>query len=328
MNLLKSPLRRTSAIAAGALIGLAGVAAFAAPASAHHPVVDGVSSCVNDDGTWQVTWEVANSEYDLIGKVTDVVLTPTDSTITGIVAEASLPVAGHGTLEGVQTLPASAESASITVTAEWQREQLITSTRGAEHPVPKPTEKCHPTPNPSNSKPAPQPSTPSDEPSTPSDEPSTPSEEPSHPSPSGSASKPPAPTKEPEFVYDQDCDTLTVGITVPADWSKDIEVTFTPSTGEAKTVLGKRGETTSVEFPASKGLKVKATPKGYEDEAATVTYKQPANCDSSGGGAGDEPSLPLTGAAAGSIAAGAGVLLAAGVALFYVARRRKVKFTA
>lgn len=327
MNLLKSPLRRTSAITAGALIGLAGVVAFAAPASAHHPIVDGVSSCVNQDGTWQVTWKVANSEYDLVGKVTDVVLTPADSTITGITAEAPLPVAGNGTLEGVQTLSAAAESASIAVTAEWQRDQLITATREAEHPVQKPTEKCHPTPNPSSS----GPSTPTDEPSTPTDEPSTPSEEPSTPSeptPSGSTSVPPAPTKEPEFVHDQDCDSLTVGITVPADWPEDIEVTFKPSTGESKTVVGKRGETTTAEFPASKGLKIKATPKGYEDEAATITYKQPADCDSSGGGAGDEPSLPLTGAAAGGIAAGAGVLLAAGVALFFVARRRKVKFTA
>ncbi|BCJ54666.1 hypothetical protein Asp14428_61410 [Actinoplanes sp. NBRC 14428] len=321
MNLLKSPLRRTTAVAAGALIGLAGVVAFAAPASAHHPIVSGSASCVNEDGSWQVTWKVANSERDLVGKITNVVLTPADSTITGITVEASLPTAGNGTLEGVQTLPPSAESADLSVTAEWQRSQLITATRGAERPVQKPTEKCKPETPPTT--PTEKPSTPTEEPSTPVEEPSTPVEEPSTPS-----SEPPAPTKEPEFVYDQDCDSLTVGITVPADWNEDVTVTFKPTKGEAKTVVGKRGKTTTVEFPASKGLKVTATPKGYEDEAATITYKEPANCDSAGGGGGDEPSLPLTGAAAGSIAAGAGVLLAAGVALFFVARRRKVKFTA
>ena len=331
MNLRKSPLRRTAAVAAGALIGLAGVAAFAAPASAHHPIIKGDAICVNEDGTWEVTWKVANSESDIEAKVTAVAPTPAESSISGIAVDATLPRLGQGFLEGVQKLPASADSADISVTTEWQRDKTITATRTAEHPVPKPTEKCASTPG----TPSDEPSTPSDEPSTPSDEPSTPSDEPSTPSdepstPSEESSKPPAPTAEPEFVYDQDCDTLTVGITIPADWPEDIEVTFKPSVGKDKVVFGKRGQTVTVDFPASKGLKVTAYPKGYDEEAATIAYKAPADCDTAGGGGGDsdEPSLPLTGAAAGSIAAGAGVLLAAGVVLFFVARRRKVKFTA
>jgi len=329
VNLRKSPLRRTTAVAAGALIGLAGVMAFAAPASAHHPIVEGDATCVNADGTWEVTWKVANSETDVEGKVTAVALTPTDSSVTVIAVDATLPRLGQGVLVGVQKLPKTAESADISVSAEWQRDRTHTATRGADQPVQKPAELCEPTPEPSGSTPSepePEPSTPSDEPSTPAEEPSTP---PSTP-PSLETGNPPTPKDEPEFVYDQTCDTLTVGIAIPADWPEDIEVTFQPNTGKAKHVFGKRGQTVTVDFPAKKGLKVTAWPKGYDEEAATIAYKAPADCETSGGGGGDsdEPTLPLTGAAAGSIAAGAGVLLAAGVALFFVARRRKVKFTA
>ncbi|MET0425965.1 MAG: LPXTG cell wall anchor domain-containing protein, partial [Actinoplanes sp.] len=82
-------------------------------------------------------------------------------------------------------------------------------------------------------------------------------------------------------------------------------------------------------IPATDGMTVTATPEGYEGEDATITYHQPEDCDTAGAGGGeDEPTLPLTGAAAGSIAVGAVVLLGAGIALFVVARRRKVKFTA
>ena len=90
-------------------------------------------------------------------------------------------------------------------------------------------------------------------------------------------------------------------------------------------MVGKRGETTTVEFPASKGLKVTATTKGYGDgEATTITYDAPAKC----GGTTDGDGLPVTGASGGTIAGGAAALLAAGAALLALARRRKVKFTA
>ena len=59
MNLLKSPLRRTTAALAGALIGLTGAVAFASPAMATHPTVTGVATCVGEDG-WKVTWTVTN----------------------------------------------------------------------------------------------------------------------------------------------------------------------------------------------------------------------------------------------------------------------------
>ncbi|MBB2942168.1 hypothetical protein FB565_001881 [Actinoplanes lutulentus] len=138
------------------------------------------------------------------------------------------------------------------------------------------------------------------------------------------------PATEPIFVYDTTCDTLTVGIEVPSDWPEAITVTFDPTTGETQTVTAQPGETKTADFPASEGLEVVATPQGYEDEAATIAYEAPADCDEGGaaGGEGDEGGLPVTGAAAGGVAAGAVALLAIGGFLFFAARRRKLKFTA
>jgi len=324
---LKSPLRRTATIAAGVLVGLTGVVALAGPASAHHPIIVGGTSCVNDDGTWQVTWQVTNSEDDLAGKITAVELTPAGSTLTGIAVGAELPIAGQGVLEGVQALGADDTVASIAVGAEWQRpNRTVTSSRKSDE-VKKSDEKCNPTPPTS---PSPTPPSPAASESTPPapEEPSTPAS--TEPSTSASASTPPEePTTEPEFVYEETCETITVGITVPADWPEDITVVFKTSEGDSKTVVGKVGETTTVEFPAVDGMTITATPEGYEGEGVTITYEAPADCDTGGsGGSDDEPSLPLTGAAAGSIAGGAGALLAVGAGLFFMARRRKVKFTA
>ncbi|MEU4687806.1 hypothetical protein [Actinoplanes sp. NPDC023714] len=180
----------------------------------------------------------------------------------------------------------------------------------------------------------------SESPSAPASEsPSAPASESPSATPSQTTSSTPTPSEsvpaeipvtEPIFVYDTTCDTLTVGIEVPAEWKEAITVTFTPTTGEAKTVTAQPGETKTVDFPASEGLEVTATPQGYEDEAATIAYEAPADCDEGGaaGGEGDEGGLPVTGAAAGGVAAGAVALLAIGGGLFLAARRRKLKFTA
>ncbi|WP_306203830.1 LPXTG cell wall anchor domain-containing protein [Actinoplanes sp. RD1] len=333
MILRKSPLRRTASIAAGTLLGLTGVAFLAGPASAHHTTLKPSAACVNEDGTWQVTWTAFNSQGNLEAKITDVKLTE-GSTITGLLKDAVLPKA-PGSLEGIQQLPASAEKAEVGITAFWDYERQADVTKGDGGELRKPTEKCAPeeseSPSPSASasasaSPAPSASTPTKPaPSSPAT-PTSPA--PSSPAPSSTA--PSAPAEEPEFVYEADCDSVTLGITVPKSWPEDVKVTFETSTGVTKTITGKVGETTKVELPATDGMEITATPEGYEDEAATITYEQPADCDTagSGGGDSDEPTLPLTGAAAGSIAAGAVVLLGAGIALFIVARRRKVKFTA
>ena len=230
MNLLKTPLRRTTAIVAGALIGAAGAAAFAAPASAHHPELVGKTTCADKDGNWTVNWTVTNSESDITAKIVEVTRVfplplpnRPDAPPTGINEGDTLPKAGEGSLGAIQQLLKEHKKAQISVKARWIRNgDQVTETAFSpviEQPAPCPTP---PTPTP--------------------------------PSPT-----PPSPTPT---------------TTVPP-----VENTPVPS----------------------------------------PTPGDP------GGGGGD---LPLTGSAATNIAAGAGVLLAVGAALFFMARRRRVTFTA
>lgn len=333
MNLLKTPLHRTTAALAGAFLGMAGAVAVAAPASAHHPIVRPVSSCVNDDYTWKVVWEISNSERDLQGDITEVALTPADSVIKGIAVGDVLPKSGDGAITAEQTLAAGTPKAELKVTAHWVRNgrHKVKPAAGEKYkpttpctppsspsPSPSPSQPTSPSPSPSASQPtSPSPSAPT----SPSGSPSTP---PSPSAPTSGSVPPPPPIEEPEYVYDQTCDTFTVGIDNPAGF-EDLTVTFTPSVGTPKTVEAPAGEVTTVDFPASAGLTVTASAEGYPDEDATITYEQPADCDGAGGAGGG---LPVTGAAVGGIAGGAALLLGLGGALFFMARRRKVKFTA
>lgn len=325
MNPLKSPLHRTTALLAGTLIGLAGAVALAAPASAHHPIIEPTSACVAPDGSWKASWKLSNSEADLEARVSEVNLNPEDSTITGIAVDNMVPKWGTGELTGVQTSPATAKRAVLRVTLIWDRpdEDVVVTAKGK---IEKPTTACatpptSPSPSPSPSSPSPSPSP---SPSSPSPSPSESNTPPTSPTPDPSESATPPPSSdEPEFVFEQTCDTLTVGIDNPAT-GKPETVTFTPSVGEPKTVTAAPGEVKTVDFPASEGLTVEAVPASAPDEAATIAYEAPDDCDDSGDGG----PLPVTGVAIGGIAGGAALLLAGGVALFVMARRRKVKFTA
>ena len=92
---------------------------------------------------------------------------------------------------------------------------------------------------------------------------------------------------------------------------------------ESRTVAP--GSAEKVSFPAGdEETALVALPElGLELE---VVYA-PEGCG--GGGGGEEPpGLPVTGAAAGGIAAGAIALLALGAVLFVMARRRRIHFTA
>jgi hypothetical protein len=232
---------------------------------------------------------------------------------------------GEAELQGVQTLGAGDQYAKIQVSVMWPGAFKTDSSEK----IYKPTEKCKPTTPPTTTPPTkPTPTKPTTPPTT---EPTTtpPTTEPTTTPPTTVEPSPTSPVTEPEFVYEPTCDTVTVGITIPEDWKDgDITVVFTTSEGDSKTIVGKVGETTTVEFPAVDGMTITAAPEGFEDEGATITYEQPADCDTAGGGGGEEPSLPLTGAAAGGIAGGAALLLAFGAGLFFMARRRQVKFTA
>jgi LPXTG-motif cell wall-anchored protein len=67
-----------------------------------------------------------------------------------------------------------------------------------------------------------------------------------------------------------------------------------------------------------------STSPSTSPSATTSTSPVPGG----GGGDNEQPSLPVTGSSTGWVAGGAAVLLVAGVGLFFLARRRRVNFTA
>ena len=296
MNLLKSPVRRATAVLAGAVLGMAGAVAFAAPAMATHPTVTGTADCVAKDG-WKVTWTVTN-DWEVEGEVRDVILSKPEGAklIEGgqIVIGATLKRKSENPkLVSEQLVPANELKAKLRVSVKFPNH-----TGGGEQVIPRPEKVC-------------------DEPE---DNPT--------PGPSGSTgpSQPPV-VGDAEPIIKMDCDTLTFGLDNPAD-GDEIKLTLTTSKGETRKLTVKPGEQKVEKFSATPGfvLTVKDEASG---ESFELPYTQPADCSGSGsGGGGEEPELPLTGAAAGGIAGGAALLLAAGAFLFVMARRRKVKFTA
>jgi LPXTG-motif cell wall-anchored protein len=294
VNLLKSPIRRTTAVLAGAFIGLAGAVAIAAPASAHTPEVVGSSTCSGTNGEWKVDWLVGNDfKYKAYLNSYQLTSTPAgaDLTLTGDIVKPGqeIPVysKGHPDQEiggTTAAVPASVDSVTLTVELLWKKDGHKSSSQATVN-------------RPENCKPTTPPTTPP---------PTTPPAQPGEPTP----------------ILEQDCTTMTVGLKNPAD-GEDITLNFKTNKGEERSDVIKPDESKSEKFSATPGFTVTLSIKGLEG-SETVAYQQPDNCDTSGGGGG----LPKTGAAAGSIAAGAAVLLIAGGVLFFVARRRRVKFTA
>lgn len=310
MNLSVKNLRRSATMVGGAIAGLGIVAAMATPALACHPTIAPGESCVNADGSWVVNWSVVASDVaegrikDLTGEITNVTVSPNGATITGITT-GPLPTDG---VKGVEWVPPGNEWAKLSISAQWTiGDQTFPATR--EGTARKPEKKCASTPTtPATTQPT------TTQPTTPAPTPTT-----------------SIPVIEPQFVYDENCTTLTVGIEVPKSWKKAVTVTFTPSTGAAQTVTAKPGETKTVEFKASKGLTVKAAPKDYPNESATITYKAPKECNSSSPAATPSTTpaaLAITGSSSTPIAGGAIALLVLGGGAFFLARRRKMKFTA
>jgi LPXTG-motif cell wall-anchored protein len=352
---LKSPFRRTTALVAGAFIGLIGAVALTSPASAHAPVVKGTASCL-ENGKWKVDWSVSN-DYGLwadirsvSGSTNPAIKTEGDkadrqnwsqTSAGGIKVDQNNPVQVApnyaNPVLGSKTYDATDTVAGLLVGLKWtdnwaNSAKFVVDKPGTCGPAVPPS-----SPSPSNSaSPSPSASVSTSPSASASASPSesasaTPSEStPESPAPSESAPSPePTPNYgEAEPIFDVTCDSMTIGLDNPED-GVEIPLVLQPSEGDKVVLDVKPGEKESHTFKASEGFKVKIYLKGYESESETVAWQAPDGCSTGGAGGGDDGgSLPLTGAAAGSIAAGAGVLLAAGLTLFFVARRRKVKFTA
>ena len=288
MNLLKSPLRRTTAAIAGAFIGLVGAVAFAGPASAHHHSLDGDTACSTDGKNWTVDWKLTPIQVPASKVGTIVELTSTAGTegLKSIVLNgAASPTAS---LTDKQTFPLTTKSVTVFVKIKWstpegQRGHGDDIYTDASKTVNAPTTCKEP-------------------------------EQPEQP-------KPPA---EPTPIVEMDCTTIVIGLDNPKDGEK-ITLNLETSRGEKRTLIVEPGEKKTEKFSAKAGFTVKVSTPEVE-ETTTIAWESPSeDCVAAGEGGGE---LPLTGANATTIAGVAGGVLLIGAALFFMARRRKVKFTA
>ena len=71
-------VRRSAAVATAFFVVASFIVLSAGVAFAHHPILSGVTTC-NTDGTWNVTWTIANSESDSVRYM----LVQSDSVSTG-----------------------------------------------------------------------------------------------------------------------------------------------------------------------------------------------------------------------------------------------------
>ena len=336
MNRPKLSIRRSVALAAtGAVIGMAGVALTAAPAAAHHPEISGTycKTKIGEDRkgnptyTYEYTWTVGNSE-----RVAATVTRVQPNGVGQIVVGATLPARGEGYLGGTETR--SSASGSLTVEAQWKYDKktykeartVKAKSAGTCAPKPTPTPTSTPTPEPTT-EPTPEPTTePTPEPTPTETEPTT-DPTPSEPAPTVPPTDP-LPPAEPVFTLEHTCDEMIFGIDNPEGSEYGtLSFVLTPNVGEAQTLTVAPGESKTVSFPASEGLVVTpsfsdpahaasiAAAPSESENLDGIAWEQPEDCDAGSGGG-----LPVTGAAAGGIAAGA--------ALFITARRRRVRFTA
>ena len=131
MNLLKSKLRRGTAAVAGTLIGLAGVAFFASPASAHDSFVKGSAECDTTTGEWVVTWEVNTDNGNEPGAenyrflAVDAYPTPVEGIVhTPDDADPAFPHKSNEPLTGTQRVDGKAKFAKLEVQVKWSDEWI------------------------------------------------------------------------------------------------------------------------------------------------------------------------------------------------------------
>ncbi len=140
----------------------------------------------------------------------------------------------------------------------------------------------------------------------------------------------PADCALPTVTVENDCKAVTVTVANP----EGVQLTTARVTygDEVKDVAVAPGKTEKVSFKAGEAPYATIEFSGLDVEPVKATLGE-VDCDNgggTGGGSGDEdgPTLPITGPVAGSIAGVAVLLLIAGGVFFFIARRRKVTFTA
>jgi LPXTG-motif cell wall-anchored protein len=323
VNLLKSPLRRTTAALAGAFIGLAGAVAFAAPASAggdHSSELTGTTDCL-EDGGWTVDWTLTPKHAPIDGKIVKVEETPGGSDLKNIVKDAKVPAGG--TLTDSQTFGKDVAEVTLSVKIAWVYEEsdaadvtaANATTTGGDWKPGDDKGGWKPGDDHGGWQPGDHGNVVFDKVEATVKAPED-CEQPGQPPTIGEA-KP---------IFEVTCDTMTIGLDNPKN-GIELTLRFKTSKGEERVLVVKPGEKKAETFSATPGFSVKLTVEAQgEKSSGTIPFEQPEGC--ANGGVGGGGGLPVTGAAAGSIAGGAAVLLIAGGAMFVLARRRKVKFTA
>lgn len=330
MNLFTTKLRRTATVFGGSIAGLGIVAAMAGPALACDTKIKPSGSCNTTDG-WTATWQVQNDYYPdaTIGAIK---LDGVSVQAVGDIAVGKTVKEHYGeTVTGSYHEPSSAESADLNVqlvwpnnVSDWTDATAYPKTSDCETPPTTPPTTAPTTAPPTTPPTTPATTVPTDTTSpTPTDT-GTPTETPTVPLPTPSTTASTEPVL-PGEIFSEDCTSMTIGL----DNTKgqiEYKLHFTPSSGSTKDLDIKAGEKKSVTFDASTGFSVKisivAVYNGQSSppETATVPYEKPSTCDSG--------SLPLTGSSAAPLAGGAAAIAAIGSGLFFLARRRKLKFTA
>ncbi|WP_199509303.1 LPXTG cell wall anchor domain-containing protein [Nucisporomicrobium flavum] len=308
---LRIPFHRTATVAVAALIGLAGAVASASPASAHTGELTATSECTATE--WKASWTLTTAATG-----------GHDGVLSNVVVEVDYPVpppgrnysprlsrltdgatvTGDTTVGDELTLSSAAAGATLSLTVTWTvGDDTHTTTLHARADAPT-TCTWPPTPEPSR------------------------------------------------YSASSTCTTMTFSLVNPASNNQVVALRLTPSEGAERVVVAEPGETRNETFPAKAGFTIDVTSAGGPQPPGgarpqRLAYEQPENCStgdggaaggSTGGGAGtgggaatggaDEGGLPVTGAAAGTVAGIAAALLLIGGLLFAVARRRRTKFTA
>ncbi len=141
----------------------------------------------------------------------------------------------------------------------------------------------------------------------------------------------PEPCEEPQqpspvtVEDDATCDELLVTVDNTAG-DTAIAARITTSAGDEEDLEVKAGESSTTSFPAVDGLTYEVTTDG--EPVAQGGWTEPEDCDEpEGEGGGDDEELPVTGAQS-ALIAGALLLLTVGGAMYFLARRRRITFTA
>ena len=312
MNLFHSKLRRTATVVGGSIVGLGIVAAMAGPALACSSVIDKpTTECATDNsGNWNVDWSVSSdvNRATRSEAISDIELDGNSVQSVGDIKVGTTVTKGNW-LKGTSTESGSTQQATLRIkfgNYGW----------GKVKKADKPETGCKvvtttpPTTPPTTTDTTPPTTTPTDTPTVPIPTPST-----------TSSTEPVLPNE----IFAEDCTSITIGL----DNTKgeiEYKLHFVPSTGSAKDLDIKAGEKKSATFDATTGFTVKVTivavfnGESSEAETVTVPYEKPSSC-----GSGD---LAVTGSSAAPLAGGAVAVAGIGAGLFFMARRRKLKFTA